>query len=231
MQYEKFRLQKEVNVSSIQILAMKTQSEIESDLRDLEYHFTMWELEFKLKHSKLIEEESEDEDRESEDTRIYYGMRRAMIDNIHKPIYVKSTLVMLFSVLDISLHKVGEFLSEVNEVDDRSKTGFGLDRSYKYLKKNFDIALDELDQDSWIFLKSINAVRNCIVHAGSETTYLSTKDKTAVEKLADTNSGVSVSKFGRITVSYELVEEVFHSIKHLLEVLIVQQIEPHRNTA
>ncbi|ELH5152437.1 hypothetical protein V9K20_003724 [Vibrio cholerae] len=218
-------------MSLIQILAMKTQFEIESDLRDLEYHFTTWELEFKLKHSKLRVEESEDEDRGSEDTRIYYEMSRAMIDNIHKPIYVKSTLVMLFSVLDISLHKIGEFLSEVNQVDDRTKTGFGLDRSYKYLKKNFDIALDELDQDSWVFLKSTNAVRNCIVHAGSDTTYLGARDKAAVEKLADGNYGLSVSKFGRITISYELVEEIFHAIKNLLETLIVQKIEPHRNTA
>ncbi|EML0122918.1 hypothetical protein V9N51_003628 [Vibrio cholerae] len=221
---------KEVNVSYIQALAMKTQFEIESDLRDIEIHFTMWEREFNLKYSKLKVEELEEKDRDSEGARIYYHVRRAIIDNIQKPIYVKSTLVMLFSVLDISLHKIGEFLSEVNKVDDRTKNGFGLERSYRYLKENFNIVLDELDQDSWIFLKRTNVVRNCIVHAGSDTTYLGARDKIAIEKLANENRGLSV-ELGRITVSYELIKEIFHSIKHLLEALIAQQVEPYNKAA
>lgn len=213
-------------MSITSIYALKLTQEIKSDLMELEHHFKLWHIDFAVKHAKLNSEMRQHTDGEEE---LYYNFSRALIENVQKPIYIKSTLIMLFSVLDVSLHKIGVFLSEVKngQNTNQGKNGCGLRKTYEFFKKDLNISLDTVDQNSWMFLNDVNTVRNCIVHAGSEITYLSEKNRDTLQKLPKKYNGISISAHGKVKLTYEFIVDVHDALNIFLTQLSSDYIEPH----
>ncbi|MGR1251795.1 hypothetical protein [Aeromonas veronii] len=209
--------------------ALNLKREINTDLMELEHHFKLWSIDFALKHAKLNAEMHQVTDMDTAGKEFYYDFNRALIENVQKPIYIKSTLIMLFSVLDVSLHKIGAFLYEVKNGQNtyQGKNGCGLRKSYEFFKSNFNISLDAVDQNSWMLLNDVNTVRNCIVHAGSDITYLSEKNREAMQKLPKKYEGISISTYGKVNLTYEFIVDVHSALKDLLTQLSSDCIEPY----
>ncbi|MGL6351947.1 MAG: hypothetical protein ACRC2U_19365 [Aeromonas sp.] len=216
-------------MSATSLYALKLTQEIKTDLMELEHHFKLWNIDFALKKAKLNAEMHQDTDMDTAGKEFYYNFNRTLIENVQKPIYIKSTLIMLFSVLDVSLHKIGVFLSEVKNGQKtyQGKNGCGLRKSYEFFKSNFNISLDAVDQNSWMLLNDVNSVRNCIVHAGSEMKYLSEKNREAMQKLPKKYEGISISTYGKVNLSYEFIVDVHDALNTLLTQLSSDYIEPY----
>ncbi len=184
---------------------------------DLEFFITKMELE-------ILKEESRCETSGSS----FSQSRISLQEELYMPMFYSSSLVSLFSFLEVSLNQICEFLERNNDgvASFKKQRGNGLNKSQSYLKENFGLRINSLSQQDWMMIKEVNLVRNCIVHAGGNVNYLNNTDKEKIELAVKKTDALDILNSGEVRISKSYIRKAHFSIEKLLSEVVSKTVVP-----
>jgi hypothetical protein len=132
----------------------------------------------------------------------------------------RSTLVSIYSFLEHAMNHLCKHVTKKNgyqfAVEDLR--GEGIQRASTYLKKTASADFNALN-DEWSALKTLNKVRNCIVHNEGDVTVLKSSE---LADLVNKITGLSLRNDRLISVEREYVDHCITTVESFLDKLYKQ---------
>lgn len=178
----------------------------------LEQKFTADKQSVEDSYQEAISQVSDDE---ATDAHEYFGEMYQEIDSVNVPLFRHSTVVTLYTFLESSMNKLCRHLYRLKQysVELSDLKGDGISRAKLYLEKLANVDFDKLNGD-WSKLSSLNAIRNCLVHA--EGNINGVRSPTKLTKIVENTDGIYANYNSEIVIEREYVENCIDTIESFL---------------
>ncbi|MDH0132484.1 hypothetical protein N7381_04440 [Pseudomonas asiatica] len=208
--------------------------DMKSYLRRVEFFFERDDSKLQLEEDKLYWRSLDNPEDESEDWLIQ--MKRIRHESNYD-LFLKSSLGMLYSSLDIALFNVARLVSQITKIDRNPKNYEPAKRDPKfagdigtyarYLIDFHKLNWHEL-RDEWARIDRFRIIRNYIIHQGGE---LEPEQLKRFDAIAKTEEGLSRDDTS-ITISTFYLNSIFDHVDHFFDKLckkLDHSVIPNKN--
>ena len=192
-------------------------------LEDVKQYYEELETKFQRDKKRLSKRYDEETGNGKLDSEIqyqldeYFSEENYIIENIFLKTFHYSTIVTVYSLLEISLNDLCRFLrnSKKLSLSLEELRGNGIKRAKLYLAKV--CLIDFPESNEWNEILKLNKIRNCIVHAQGDIE--DAKSPKTLRNIVASTRGVELENDRFIRIDSEYINMALSNTKKLLEIV------------
>jgi len=148
----------------------------------------------------------------------YYSEENYIIENVYIKIFRYSSLISIYSFLEISMHQLCRHLKRHKNIDIEIEDikGNGINRYKIYISKACGISFpDTLNE--WSEIIKLNKIRNCLVHCEGNISIANSPSK--LKNIINNTAGLSLARDKEIVIDSSYLNKSITNIETFIAVL------------